>query len=124
MGWHGTGLDHDLTPRLGLLYSALMRERLAAILGDVSFRDLRAHAARDALIVVADELDLLDVGVALATDDAPRVERWIQGKQLTKPTAADLARWPAEPLATFESLVVPPYVLIRPRRRGPAAPAN
>ena len=101
-----------------------MRERLQAILGDVYWSDLRAHAARDALIVVADELDILDVGVAVASDDAPLVERWIQAALLTKPTAADLARWPAEPLSTFESLVVAPYVLIRPRRRKAQAPAN
>ncbi len=101
-----------------------MREHLAAILGDVYWSDLRAHAARDALIVVAAQLDLLDVGVAVATDDAPRVQRWIEAQLLTKPSAAELARWPAEPLATFESLVVAPYVLIRPRRRGPEAPIN
>ncbi len=94
-----------------------LRERLAATLGDVYWSDLRAHAARDALIVVADDMDLLDVGVAVATDDAPRVEAWIQSRRIGKPSAADLARWPAEPLALFESLVVAPFVLIRPRRR-------
>jgi hypothetical protein len=101
-----------------------MRERLAAFLGDVYWSDLRAHAARDALIVVAEDLDMLDVGVAVATDDAARVEGWIQSRGISKPSAADLARWPAEPLAVFESLVVAPFVLIRPRRRQPVAKGN
>jgi hypothetical protein len=118
------GGEKPVVHRGPLIYLPPMRERLAAILGDVYWSDLRAHAARDALIVVADELDLLDVGVAVATDDAPRVERWIQARQLTKPTAAELSRWPAEPLAMFESLVVAPYVLIRPRRRRESAPVN
>jgi len=101
-----------------------MRERLAAFLGDVYWSDLQAHAARDALIVVAEGLDLLEVGAAIASDDAPRVDAWIGSRALSKPTAADLARWPAETLAVFESLVVAPFVLIRPRRPRPPAAAS
>jgi hypothetical protein len=101
-----------------------MRERLAATLGDVFWSDLRAHAARDAIIVVADHLDIVDVGVAIATDDARRVEAWIQSRDLRKPSAEDLARWPADPAAVFESLVVQPFVLIRPRKRGPGPMMN
>ncbi|MFT3772207.1 MAG: DUF2288 domain-containing protein [Minicystis sp.] len=96
-----------------------MRERLSAFLGEVYWSDLAAHAARDALIVVADDLDLLDVGVAVATDDAPRVERWIADQRIKKPSTDDLARWSAEPAAMFESLIVQPFVLIRPRHRPP-----
>jgi hypothetical protein len=101
-----------------------MRERLAATLGDVFWSDLRAHAARDALIVVADDLDMLDVGVAVASDDAPQVEAWIRNQKLRKPSTDDLARWPADPAAMFESLVVQPFVLIRPRRKHAAQPLN
>lgn len=101
-----------------------MRERLAAFLGEVFWSDLSAHAARDALIVVADDLDLLDVGVALANDDKARVALWIEERRLTKPSPADLSRWSAEPAATFESLIVQPFVLVRPRRRGPQPAAN
>ena len=101
-----------------------VRERLAAYLGDVYWSDLCAHASRDALIVVAASLDLLDVGVALASDDTATVGAWIDAGLLAKPTALDLARWPAEPLAVFASLVVAPYVLIRPRRPSPPAPPS
>jgi hypothetical protein len=101
-----------------------VRERLAAFLGEVYWSDLSAHAARDALIVVADDLDMLDVGEAIASDDTARVEAWIRSRSLAKPSAGDLARWPAEPLAVFESLVVAPFVLVRPRRRRPAAPMS
>lgn len=101
-----------------------MRERLAAFIGNVFWSDLSAHAARDALIVVADELDMLDVGVALATDDSARVARWIEQGTLSKPSAADLARFRAEPAAMFESLIVQPFVLVRPRRRAPQAASN
>jgi hypothetical protein len=99
-----------------------MRERLEAYHGDVFWSDLSAHAARDALIVVAEELDMMEVGLAVASDDAAKVQAWIEARLIQKPSAADLARWPGEPAAVFESLVVAPYVLIRPRKhRAPEA---
>jgi hypothetical protein len=101
-----------------------MRRNLEAFHGDVLGSDLAAHAARDALIVVADGLDLLEVGAAVAADDTPRVEGWVRGGELRKPSAADLARWPADPAAVFESVIVAPFVLIRPRRRTPDPLAN
>ncbi|APR77700.1 Hypothetical protein A7982_03047 [Minicystis rosea] len=101
-----------------------MRERLATFLGEVFWSDLAAHAARDALIIVADDLDMLDVGVAVATDDASRVGRWIEEQRLKKPTSQDLARFRAEPEAKFESLIVQPFVLVRPLIRRPDAALN
>lgn len=99
-------------------YAPGMREKLAETLGDVLWTDLRPHAARDAVIIVAEELDLLDVGVAVASNEAAAVNAWIQAGKLTKPTAEELARWPLEPDARFRALVVAPFVLIR---RPPSA---
>ena len=90
-----------------------MREKLAPLLGDVFWSDLRPHAARDAVIVVSDSLDLIEVGVAVASNDAAAVGAWIQAGLLTKPTAEDLERWPLTPTARFPSLIVAPFVLIR-----------
>ena len=101
-----------------------MRERLAAFLGEVVWSDLRAHAARDAVIVVADEMDLLDVGVAVETDDAERVEGWIAEQRIRKPRASELSAWAADPEAAFESLPVQPFVLVRPRKREAGATLN
>lgn len=93
-----------------------MREKLSAQVGDVYWSDLRAHAARDALIVVGPGLDLTVVGEALAHDDAARVTAWIEAGRVRKPSAEDLATWSAETGAVFESLVIAPFVLVRLRR--------
>lgn len=98
-----------------------MREKLAQSIGDVFWSDLRAHVARDAVIVVADTLDLLEVGVAVASNDTVTVGAWIQAGQLTKPTAEEIERWPLDPAARFPSLVVAPFVLIqRPASQRPS----
>ncbi|WP_437289846.1 DUF2288 family protein [Sorangium sp. So ce406] len=98
-----------------------MRERLANTFGEVFWTDLRAHAARDAVILVDADLDLLDVGEAVASNDAAAVQAWIASGKLTKPTAEDLARWPLQIDLRFLSLVVAPYVLVR---RPPAPPLS
>ncbi|XXX79882.1 DUF2288 family protein [Sorangium sp. So ce134] len=95
-----------------------MREQLAKTLGEVFWTDLRAHAVRDGVILVADDLDLLDVGEAVAANDAAKVQAWIAAGKLTKPTAEDLTRWPLQVDLRFLSLVVAPFVLVR----RPAAP--
>jgi hypothetical protein len=100
-----------------------MRDELLATLGVVLWSDLRAHSNRDAVIVVSGALDLVDAGMALAQNDAPRVERWIESGLLSKPTAADLERWSIDRAARFDALIVAPFVLIRPRAR-PASESN
>ncbi|AUX40951.1 hypothetical protein SOCE26_023530 [Sorangium cellulosum] len=95
-----------------------MREQLARTLGEVFWTDLRAHVARDAVILVAADLDLLDVGEAIASNDTATVEAWIADGKLTKPTAEELSRWPLQLELRFMSLVVQPFVLVR----RPASP--
>ncbi|MDC3959387.1 DUF2288 domain-containing protein [Polyangium jinanense] len=90
-----------------------MRERIAETLGDVHWSDLRAHVARDAVIIVDDALDLLDVGVALAKNDVPSVDAWIRAGKLQKPTAEELTRWSLDASTRFRAAIVQPFVLIR-----------
>lgn len=90
-----------------------MRDELEASLGPSHFSDLRAHVARDAVIVVDPSLDLLDVGEAIARDEAARVGAWVEQGLVKKPDLALLDRWSRLEGAAFTSLVVQPFVLVR-----------
>ncbi len=79
----------------------------------MEFADLRAHLARDAVIVVDASLDLLDVGEALALDDEPRVAAWIAAGLIGKPSLQALERWARTEGPAWTSLVVQPFVLVR-----------
>ena len=92
-----------------------MRETLAAALGNVFFADLRAHLARGAVVVLAAELDILEVGEALAADDKAKVAAWIEKEQLRKPSLLELEAWSKIDDDRWESLVVAPFVLVRLR---------
>ncbi len=89
-----------------------MRAEIAETKGDVFWTDLTAHVARDAVIIVDVQLDLVDVGVALATNDTTAVDAWIQSGKLQKPSKDDLSRWSIMTNLTFASVVVQPFVLI------------
>ena len=91
-----------------------MRERIADTKGPVFWTDLEAHVKRDAVIIANVELDLVDVGMALATNDTQSVQGWIAAGKIKKPSVEDIARWCVAPNVTFTSVVVQPFVVIHP----------
>jgi hypothetical protein len=92
-----------------------MRATLAAELGNVFWTDLRGHVARGVVVIVAEELDILDVGEAVAKDDKTRISAWIEGNLLRKPELLELEAWSKITDARWQSIVVAPFVLVRMR---------
>ena len=93
----------------------MSRALLAESLGPILFSDLRAHLARDAVIVVDPSLDLLAVGEAIAADDKRAVSEWIDKGLVGKPSLEALERW-SKADGSLASLVVQPFVLVSERR--------
>ena len=89
-------------------------DRLKTDLAEVPWKDLRIHLQRDAIIIVADELDLVTVALAVAEDDKPQVEGWITAGQLVKPTAEQAEAWESELEKPFRMLIVQPFILVQP----------
>ncbi len=90
-----------------------MVESFKRDLAEVNWRELKIHLRRDAIIIVAAELDLIEVAVAVAEDDKIRVETWIAADQLVKPTMEQLESWEQEPDNRFQMLIVQPFILVR-----------
>lgn len=90
-----------------------LKNQLAEELAAVEWRDLIPHAQRDALIIVSESLNLLEVGNAIALDQVPTVESWIALKLIFKPTPTDLSNWNLTPDKLFNTLIVQPFVLIQ-----------
>ncbi len=55
------------------------REELALAVDEAAWGLLRAHLERGGLIIVACDLDIVEVGVKLADDDAAAIASWIAG---------------------------------------------
>lgn len=88
-------------------------ERFKQDLAEAPWKDLRIHLKRDAIIIVADELELVSVAAAVSEDDKVRVEKWIADEQLVKPTAEQIATWETELEKPFRLLIVQPFILVQ-----------
>lgn len=90
-----------------------LKEQLNKDVDIAHWKWLSDHAQRDAVIVVNPSLNLVDVGVALATDNTQAVQHWIAEALLVKPTEKEIIEWDAQVGKSFTSLIVQPFVLIQ-----------
>jgi hypothetical protein len=90
-----------------------LREQLAEILDEAELEWLKPHIQKDAVILVVAELDLLDVGVAIASDNTQAVQHWIGEQLLVKPSPEMLSRWNANPSQKFQAMIIQPYILVK-----------
>ncbi len=90
-----------------------LRTQLAESVDEAEMEWLKPHIKRDRVVVVHPELDLLDVGVAIASDDVLSVQHWISEQLLCKPSVDQLVDWNSDDTKRFQALIVQPYVLVK-----------
>lgn len=90
-----------------------LREKLQQNLDEAEWEWLIPHVRKDAVIVVAENLDLLDVGEAIASDNILSVQHWIDEQLLAKPTLDQVGEWNLNREKRFNALIVEPYVIIK-----------
>lgn len=92
-----------------------LNEKIQTEIMNGYWSDLREHSDRDAIFLVAPELELLEVGVKIASDDAEAVGQWIASGQLRRPTKEQVQAWSNTDKKTFLFLILQPHVLIQER---------
>lgn len=92
---------------------AELRAELAQNLDEAEWEWLIPHVKRDSVLVVAKELDLVDVGIAIANDNTSSVQHWISEQLIQKPSQTQLSNWNSDLKKRFNTLIVQPYVLIQ-----------
>lgn len=92
-----------------------LRNKLRREVMSCHWEDLAPHQQRGALLLLAPELDLLDVAEATAKDDKQRVTAWLKSGVLYRAGEADRARYEHESdevsEVRFQFVVVQPWVL-------------
>lgn len=81
---------------------------------EVDWPAIRPHLTRDAIIVIADQLDLAIIADQLARDDKTAIQKEIEAGRITKPSLENLKQWNESPSIRFRITIVQPYVLIQP----------
>ncbi|MFE1747311.1 DUF2288 domain-containing protein [Coleofasciculus sp. H7-2] len=97
-----------------------LRAELAELIDEAEWNWLMPHAEREAVVIVVPELDLLDVGVAIANDDVSSVQHWIGEQLIYKPSEAQKQDWNDNKNKRFSALIVSPYVLVQETAAIPA----
>ncbi len=92
---------------------AQLRTELAENLDEAEWEWLIPHVKRDSVLVVAKELNLVDVGIAIASDNLTSVQHWISEQLIQKPSQTQLSNWNSDLQKRFNTLIVQPYVLIQ-----------
>ena len=69
--------------------SAELRDKLNKEIQKVSWDALQPHAERDALILVDETLELVEVGIVAAEDCADIMNLWVEKGWLSKPSQDD-----------------------------------
>ncbi len=90
-----------------------VRERFEKDLAEVEWSALRIHLQRDALILVAPQLDLVEVACKVAEDAASEISCWIEQGQVGKPTEEQLTVWETQLDKPFRMLIAAPYILLQ-----------
>lgn len=90
-----------------------LKDELRESLDEAEWEWLIPHAQRDAVIVVAGDLNLVDVGEAIANDRTSSVQQWIDKQLITKPSNTQLGEWNSNPSKRFDTLIIQPYVLVQ-----------
>ncbi|MDV3351519.1 DUF2288 domain-containing protein [Leptothoe sp. LEGE 181152] len=91
-----------------------LRQDLANMVGPTEWNWLKPHIARDTVVFVDPQLDLVEVGMALTNDNVQFVQRWIGEQLITKPSREQLQTWGVDgPPNRLQSLIVQPYVLVQ-----------
>jgi hypothetical protein len=90
-----------------------LKTQLIEQLAEINWQDLKPHAQRDALIFVDQNLDLVEVGYAIAKDNTQVVQNWISEQLIQKPTSQQLSFWNENPQQKFATIIVKPFVLIK-----------
>jgi hypothetical protein len=94
-----------------------LRSELQESIDQAEWSWLSPHADRDAVIIVSADLNLLDVGVAIANDNASSVQQWITDQLLYKPSLEQKIIWDQNQGKRFNALIVQPYVLIQEMKK-------
>ena len=90
-----------------------LRAELTESLDEAEWNWLMPHAQRDSVIVVKSELNIVDVGFAIANDNVAQVQGWIDADLIHKPSSAQLSDWNGNQTKRFQALIVQPYVLVQ-----------
>ncbi|MFO7604501.1 MAG: DUF2288 domain-containing protein [Gammaproteobacteria bacterium] len=89
-----------------------LRQKINLETGQLSWPELQRYFAKGNVIIVAPELDLIDVAARFAEDDKTAVATWIEAEKIKRALDDDARQWEARS-SHFWTVVVAPWILVQ-----------
>lgn len=86
-------------------------EELKKQLDQATWEDLLPHYQRGGVVIVTEDMDLVQVGMAVVEDQVQQVQQWLAAEMVYKAEEYHVKKWPKEKM--FKFIIVQPYVLIQ-----------
>jgi len=90
-----------------------LKDKLHKEILDTTWDPVAKHFARGNVYYLENELDVSDVGVAMATDDVTNIKKWLDHGLLYPPTSEQATIFAEDKELLFSMLIIEPYVLIQ-----------
>ena len=107
----GRGTSQVIVAKLVAMSEQSLREKIRSDIQATVAAELLPHHRRGALLVVRSNVDFLEVAVAIAEDDAAKVQGYLKAGAVWKPELAQLSDWCVDTQLRFQYVVLQPYVL-------------
>ena len=89
-----------------------LRDKLNQETARIPWAELQRHFAHGDVLVVSPELDLIDVAVVIARDDAETIKPWMQANQLLRASDEQARHWLTSQSVLW-AVVVKPWILVQ-----------
>ena len=110
-------MEHDKAiPDVADLNAQELRQKINLETGSLSWPELQRHFARGVVVVVGVGLDLIEVAAALAEDDKPRMQAWLEQGVVWRALDDDAQRW-QQVNTDFWAAVVAPWVVVQEKAK-------
>lgn len=90
-----------------------LKEKLSSEVLETTWKPLAEHYARGVVYYLEPELDIVDVGEAMATDEVGVIKKWLDDGLLYTPTTDQATQFADDLDQKFAMLIIEPYVLIQ-----------
>ncbi len=85
----------------------------------IAWPELERHFAGGKVILVAPELDLVDVATSIVQDNSAQVKSWMEAQQVGQLSNDVAKRWVKEQPENLWAVVVAPWVLVQDKDPHP-----
>ena len=90
-----------------------LKEKLNSEKETATWKILEEHHEREALLIVGESLDLINVGIAIANDDVNDVKDWLTSGDLKRADDEMIKVYGDDESLKFDFIIIQPYVLAK-----------